>query len=111
MQKFLEETGIVTFELLKTRCDSMGVIPPEESEFLAALGVGNEPRSVSSPAEGLIVLDPPEIVKESTGEVEHAQVENEVATTTPVAVEESSTQVKKKKKKPEVNTEPSENQS
>jgi len=70
LKKFLQETGIVTYELLKTRCDSMGVIPPEEDDFLKASGVESAdlPRTVSSPAEGLIVLEPPDLVKENTGE-------------------------------------------
>lgn len=70
LKTFLQETGIVTYELLKTRCDSMGVIPPEETEFFEAAGMtsADAPRSVSSPTEGLIVLEPPTLVKENTGE-------------------------------------------
>lgn len=68
LKRFLADTGIVTYELLKTRCDSMGVIPPEESEFLDAVGSNSSSTAtVSSPAEGLIVLNPPKIINELTG--------------------------------------------
>lgn len=68
LKRFLSETGIVTYELLKSRCDSMGVIPPEEREFLDALGADTAgTATVSSPAEGLIVLEPPKILNELTG--------------------------------------------
>lgn len=68
LKRFLADTGIVTYELLKSRCDSMGVIPPEESEFLEAAGSSSSgTATVSSPAEGLIVLDPPKIINEITG--------------------------------------------
>ena len=68
LKKFLEETGIVTYELLKSRCDSMGVIPPDEHEFVDASGGSlDRAASISSPAEGVIVLDPPKIINELTG--------------------------------------------
>lgn len=58
LTKFLESSGIVTYEFLVVRCSSMGVIPPTEAQFLEAMG--NHPTPVlSSPAEGIIVLEPP----------------------------------------------------
>ena len=38
LKRFLSDTGIVTYELLKSRCDSMGVIQPEEKDFINASG-------------------------------------------------------------------------
>lgn len=68
LKRFLEEAGIVTYELLKSRCDSMGVIPPDEQEFLDASGTSHESAAtISSPAEGVIVLEPPKIINELTG--------------------------------------------
>lgn len=66
LKNFLKETGIVTYELLKNRCDSMGVIPPDDQEFLTASGMDsvNQLSTVSSPAEGLIVLEPPALDNE-----------------------------------------------
>jgi len=104
LKSFLQETGIVTYELLKNRCDSMGVIPPEESEFLDAVGVtsADAPRNVSSPTEGLIVLDPPALVKENTGELLVEVDSSTVNTTSDSSLEEAQIQdnsSKKKKKK------------
>jgi hypothetical protein len=66
---FLNENGIVTYELLLERCKSMGVVPPEESEFLDSREVQkNILPTLSSPAEGLIVLKPLAIVSEKTGD-------------------------------------------
>lgn len=91
---FLQETGVVTYELLKSRCDSMGVIPPEEEEFLKASGIDSSTalRTVSSPTEGLIVLEPPAIVKEMSGE--HEQIELESSNAEPDAVSEISEEAK-----------------
>lgn len=104
LKNFLSETGIVTYELLKARCDSMGVIPPDESEFLDATGTDTtQPAAISSPAEGLIVLDPPKILNELTGketEIPTAfAVENtELADATEQVVSDDSSSKKKKKK-------------
>jgi len=107
LKRFLSDTGIVTYELLKSRCDSMGVIPPEEREFLDAIGTDSTgTASVSSPAEGLIVLGPPKIINELTGkEVEMPQIDSFAKLPEPVldesvagtAPEENSSKKKKKK--------------
>lgn len=106
LKTFLQETGIVTYELLKTRCDSMGVIPPEETEFFEAAGMSSAdaPRRVSSPAEGLIVLDPPTLVKENTGESlvdEQVVAQDETVAVSDLAdsaqIQDSSHKKKKKK--------------
>lgn len=69
LSKFLDETGIVSYNLLVTRCNSMGVNPPTEKQFLEAKGEQTTPE-VSSPAEGVVVLTPPEIIVESTGKTD-----------------------------------------
>lgn len=58
LSQFLNEFGIVTYELLVSRCNSMGVVPPSEEKFLAATG-GNPPQ-VSSPSEGVVIVETPE---------------------------------------------------
>lgn len=66
---FLKESGIVTYETLKTRCDSLGVEAPSLEEFKEASGHEEVP-SVSSPTEGVIVLNPaPEVALEKPQEV------------------------------------------
>lgn len=108
LKRFLEETGIVTYELLLTRCDSMGVIPPEEQEFLDATGAeAKGTATVSSPAEGLIVLDPPKIINELTGQqVRMPEIENDTSAVTAELQEDTAKEPetdesssKKKKKK------------
>jgi len=107
LKRFLAETGIVTYELLKSRCNSMGVIPPEEREFLDTIEADyTGTASVSSPAEGLIVLDPPKIINELTGkEVEMPQIDPLAELPEPVLDESSADTTneenssKKKKKK------------
>lgn len=56
LSNFLTETGIVTYDLLLKRCDSIGVLPPTEDQFLKVKGypVTHE---VSSPTEGIVVLN------------------------------------------------------
>ena len=60
LQKFVKEFGIVTYQTLLQKCQKMGVSAPDEKEFKEACG-----GTFSSPQEGLIVLDPPELTKES----------------------------------------------
>jgi hypothetical protein len=57
LAKFMAETGITTFELLKDRCKSMGVSPPTEKQFLDV--VGTSLPAVTSQAEGVVVLEAP----------------------------------------------------
>jgi len=85
----------------------MGVIPPEEREFLDTIEADyTGTASVSSPAEGLIVLDPPKIINELTGkEVEMPQIDPLAELPEPVLDEPSADTTneenssKKKKKK------------
>jgi len=59
---FLKEFGITTYESLFERCDRMGVEAPSMDEFLSV----NQP-IVNNPAEGVVVLEAPPVIKESTG--------------------------------------------
>lgn len=71
LEKFLAESGIVTYELLLSRCKSIGVVPPTEEQFSKARGNSPTP-TVSSPTEGIVVLEPPvsaRLVSESGGKV------------------------------------------
>jgi hypothetical protein len=63
LKQFLDVYGIVAYSTLLTKCDSMGVSPPSEEEFKQIVSV-----TVSSPQEGVVVLDPPPLLKENTGE-------------------------------------------
>lgn len=62
LKSFLSSFGITAYPTLLQKCEKMGVSPPDEDEFKEAVGA-----SVSSPQEGIIVLDPPTVLKE-TGE-------------------------------------------
>lgn len=63
LKSFISNSGIAAYQTLLQKCNKMGVSPPPEEEFKTALG-----DVVSSPQEGMIVLDPPKLVKENTGE-------------------------------------------
>lgn len=58
LENFLNDMGIVTYELLVSRCASMGVTPPPEEQFLKARG-NQVTHEISSPTEGIVVLNPP----------------------------------------------------
>lgn len=63
LKNFLSSSGIAAYQTLLQKCEKMGVSPPTEEEFKSVVGP-----VVSSPQEGLVVLDPPDLVKDSTGE-------------------------------------------
>jgi len=63
LEDFITESGITTYESLKERCSRMGVLPPAKEEWSAI-----RTDFVTSPTEGIIVLDPMPIIKESSGE-------------------------------------------
>lgn len=63
LKQFLSSSGIAAYQTLLQKCEKMGVSPPTEEEFKGVVGP-----MVSSPQEGLVVLDPPDLVKDSTGE-------------------------------------------
>jgi hypothetical protein len=64
LENFLKDTGIVAYDTLVNRCNSIGVLPPEREDFLKAMG---NPliHEYSSPTEGIIVLNPQEEIETS----------------------------------------------
>ena len=60
LKDFVKNTGIVSYTTLLQKCQKMGVSAPDETEFVKALG-----KIVSSPQEGVVVLDPPLLVKDT----------------------------------------------
>lgn len=76
LEKFLTENGIVTYERLVSRCESIGVVPPSEDQFNSSMG---NPYEYSSPTEGIVVLNPLPSSPESTGSSpEDGSVSNEI---------------------------------
>lgn len=91
LKQFLATTGIATYVTLEQKCEKMGVSAPSEADFHEALGTA----LISSPQEGVVVLDPPVLLKD-TGEkikIEDAKVVEEkpsqVEPAKPVEVAES----------------------
>jgi len=73
LEKYLIETGIVTYDLLVSRCESSGFVPPTLEAFYKAQGRSSPAPVASSPTEGVIVMEPPAVVRlvnESDGSVE-----------------------------------------
>lgn len=65
LKDWVNQNGIFTYDLLVERCNRLGVVPPTVEEFNLAL----PEQEVSSPTEGVVVLPPPPVVLESTGEI------------------------------------------
>ena len=63
LKEFLSENGISTYDSLKERCARLGVHPPLQIEWEKSRG-----DFVTSPTEGIIVIDPLPVIKESSGE-------------------------------------------
>jgi len=53
LEVFILESGIQTYAALVTRCQRMGVQPPNEAEFHEI-----RPTIVSSPSDGVVVFEP-----------------------------------------------------
>lgn len=64
LARFIEMSGVTTYELLVERCNRMGVDPPTRSTFEALV----PPAKVSSPTEGVIIVSSPEVINSETGE-------------------------------------------
>lgn len=73
LEKFLTEHGIVTYDRLVSRCLSIGVIPPSESQFNISMG-SPIMHEFSSPTEGIVVLNPLSSVEEETTTVKEELV-------------------------------------
>lgn len=65
LQQFLAEFGITTYEGLCERCRRMGVAPPELQDFEAVIP---PTAKVNNPTEGVVVLEAPPVIAESTGQ-------------------------------------------
>lgn len=102
LESFLQETGIVTYELLRSRCGSIGVVPPTEEEFLRVKG-NPVTHEVSSPMEGIVVMNPPQDRAEETNSFSEVEVQSQDSEETVLlsSLEDAS---KKKKKKKETTT-------
>lgn len=66
LKQYMDEFGITTFEGLATRCQRMGVTPPDESVFLKTNPVVP---IVNNPSEGIVIVEPFPITA-SLGEAE-----------------------------------------
>lgn len=100
LSRFLTDSGIVSFERLRERCESMGVLPPSEVEFNEARG-NPSVHNFSSPSEGIVVLDAP-LDTSVSNDVSTANENEEVASSnedSEVKAQESSKSTEKKKKK------------
>lgn len=61
LKQFLSNSGIAAYATLLQKCEKMGVSPPTEEEFKEAIGGS----VISSPQEGVVVLDPPDLLTET----------------------------------------------
>ena len=83
LEKYLVETGIVTYDLLTARCESSGLMPPSIEDFYKAQGRKSPAPVISSPAEGVVVIEPPstaKLVSEVDGSIEAELSLEEVST-------------------------------
>ena len=104
LKQFLKDTGIASYVTLLQKSESMGVAPPTEEVFKEALG-----EAVSSPQEGVIVLESPKLLSEHTGQtvdvdeftagVQHEQVGEAIEQSTDVPQDIWGYSSQKKKKK------------
>ena len=72
LTKYLTDNGIFSYELLATRCSSIGVVPPTEEQFTKARGSAGL-HEVSSPTEGIVVLNP-DILEEEEEEENNSSI-------------------------------------
>lgn len=63
LKKFINETGITSYGKLQEKCQKLGVSAPTEDEFKSIV-----PEPVTQQQEGIVVLDPPFLTKEGTGQ-------------------------------------------
>jgi len=79
LKEFIRTSGIATYSTLLQKCEKMGVSPPSEDDFKQSLG-----NQVSSPQEGIVVLESPELIKDSGQKIsvdeflDHSHQEKEV---------------------------------
>jgi hypothetical protein len=92
LKSFLNSSGIVAYSTLVQKCEKMGVSPPSEEDFKNLVG-----DAVSSPQEGVVVLDSPLLVNDkgdkinvdSFAEPEHASSDKQKKSSKKIAIDES----------------------
>jgi hypothetical protein len=72
LRKFLDEQNITNFESLKRKCINIGVEWPDEETFNKT-----QPKIVTNQSEGIIVIESPVIVQESSGKEEQELIEEQ----------------------------------
>jgi len=65
LKKLLDEIGLSTYGGLINWCDRMGIAPPTKEEFDHAIPPSLK---VNSPQEGVVVLEPPAVIADLTGQ-------------------------------------------
>lgn len=92
------ELGLSTYSGLALWCRRMGIVPPDEAQFVAAFPAANR---VNSPQEGVVVLEPPVVIAEHTGspvELEASHVDTEAGPEPPTGAPEASQKKRRPKK-------------
>lgn len=90
LKNYLASSGITTYVTLQQKCNSLGVSAPSEAEFHDAVDV-----VVSSPQEGVVVLDPPTLLKDSGEKIQVDEIK-------PIVVEEPVVSITEQVKQEEV---------
>lgn len=80
LKKFITETGITSYGKLQEKCQKLGVSAPSEEEFKAIV-----PEPVTLQQEGIVVLDPPPLIKEGTGQ--KIEIDDFVKITTEIEIQ------------------------
>ena len=63
LKKFVDDSGVQSYEGLCNLCHRLGMLPPDEGTYKREVN----PPLVSSQLDGIVVLDPPPVVDEMTG--------------------------------------------
>lgn len=64
LNDFINESGVQTYAALVNRCARIGVQPPPEEEYKSL-----RPAVVTSQSDGVIVLEPPDVVENKKEEI------------------------------------------
>lgn len=94
LKDFLKNSGIATYVTLQQKCSKMGVSPPDEEDFKKALGT-----VVSSPQEGLVVLEPPSLTNDAGQKISVDSFVHEPAAEASEEIPAATTKLPKRSKK------------
>ena len=97
LERFLSDMGIVTYERLVSRCASMGVTPPTEEQFTRLRG--DQVHEISSPTEGVVVLNPAPLTPEEEATVVDAESDPSAEVSQQQDFSETTTTIKKKRQR------------